>query len=509
MRTKKIMLGALSEVIPYIINGILGIIKMTILIRFLGSEMNGYYQFINQIITYLFLMEAGFTAAVTYQLYKPFADGNREKVKEIYTGSLVIFKKIGFIISVLVVIATIVLPFTIDVRGWKLVEIIGTFLLICISYLIPFFGKQNSYEATLSSDQKSYVFSTVFNGLKIVNDILIILFVMWSKSLITIGIAIFTVKFFEEILFRIIGKKIYPWLEKTEKKDMKSLEMTKDVAWNKLGYLIANNIDSVIVMYILGPISVSIYATYNYVMGYLSELISRINGIVSLTFGNVFAKGEKTRSHSLFDEYNTLILFLAFACTLTFYLGIRPFVAVWIGDPIYMIRSIDVMAFSLCLFLTILFYPIHSIINANGLYKESKGYIFISATVNLVLSLILVKSFNFAGLLGATAISYLVSNYLKGNLIYKKVFNISLWKKKIKEYIIVIIIFILLMQLGKPIEEFLFRNCQSFITCILGLGGVFILISILTLGILFIFKKNTKDLLYRLKILFLKKEKHN
>lgn len=501
------LLGTISEVVPYLINGILGIIKMNILIRFLGSEMNGYYQFINQIITYLFLMEAGFTAAVSFQMYKPFADQDHQKVKEIYSGSRDIFKKIGWIITGLVAIATIVIPFTVKARGWTLVEIIGTFLLICISYLIPFFGKQNLYEATLSSDQKSYVFSTVFNVLKIINDILIILSVIWSKSLLSIGISILFIKAIEEVIFRIVGRKIYPWLTETEEKDMKALEMTKDVAWNKLGYLIANNVDSVIVMYILGPVSVSIYGSYNYVAGYLSELISRINGIVSLTFGNVFAKGEKKRSYKLFSEYNTLILFLAFACTLTFHFGIRPFIHVWIPEEIYMIRQVDVMMFSMCLFLTILFYPLHSMINANGLYKESKNYIFISAIVNLTLSLLLVKSFDFAGLLGATACSYLVSNYLKGNLVYHKVFEKELWTKKKIEYVFCIILFLVLMLLGHPIETFLLTHCTSFFTCLFGIVITFVIISFVTIMILFLVKKNTRDLVERLLTAINKKKK--
>lgn len=498
------MLGALSEIIPYIINGILGIIKINILITFLGNEMNGYYQFINQVITYLFLMEAGFTSAVTFQLYKPFADGDHKKVREIYTGSREIFKKIGLIIGILVVGAVIILPFTMHIESSKLIQVLGTFILICAAYLIPFFGKQNAYEAALSSDQHSYIFASVFNGFKIINDILIIIFVIFSRNLLMIGLSIFIIKLIEEVVFRLIGKHIYPWLKETEIKDMKALDMTKDVAWNKFGYLIANNIDSVIVMYILGPVSVSIYGTYNYVASYLSELISRLNGIVSLTFGNVFAKGEKKRSYKLFKEYYTLIIIIAFIAALTFYIGIRPFIGVWIKDALYMIRQVDVLMFTLCLFFTILFFPLHSIINANGLYKVSKNYVFIAALVNIIFSLLLVKPFGFAGLLGATAFSYLISNYLKCRLIYKQVFNYKDLKQMLLEYGICIILFIGIAFLSAPVEQLLFTNCTNFFTCLLGIGLLFIVISILTIIVLLVVKKNTRDLFHRLFSLFKK-----
>ena len=81
MRTKKIFLNMICDILPYLIIGVIGIVKMDVLINYIGDVGNGYYQTINQIISYVFLAQMGFSEAVTYSLYKPFADKNKDNIK--------------------------------------------------------------------------------------------------------------------------------------------------------------------------------------------------------------------------------------------------------------------------------------------------------------------------------------------------------------------------------------------------------------------------------------------
>ena len=94
MRTKKIFLNMLCDILPYLLIGAVGILKMDVLITYIGDVGNGYYQTINQIISYVFLAQAGFSDAVIYSLYKPFADKNKDDINAIYGGARKIFKRI-------------------------------------------------------------------------------------------------------------------------------------------------------------------------------------------------------------------------------------------------------------------------------------------------------------------------------------------------------------------------------------------------------------------------------
>src|SRR5574344_1998494 len=106
MRTKKMLLNVITDILPYIIIGIIGLVKMNVLIKYVGDVGNGYYQTINQIISYVFLAQFGFDDAVIYSLYKPFAEKNKDDINRIYSGSRYIFKIIGIIIIAIVALAS-------------------------------------------------------------------------------------------------------------------------------------------------------------------------------------------------------------------------------------------------------------------------------------------------------------------------------------------------------------------------------------------------------------------
>lgn len=107
MRTKKIFLNMICDILPYLIIGVIGIVKMDVLINYIGDVGNGYYQTINQIISYVFLAQMGFSEAVTYSLYKPFADKNKDNINAIYGGARKVFRIIAFVILGIICLVTL------------------------------------------------------------------------------------------------------------------------------------------------------------------------------------------------------------------------------------------------------------------------------------------------------------------------------------------------------------------------------------------------------------------
>ena len=156
MRTKKIALNMISDIVPYLLIGIVGLVKVNYLINYLGDANNGYYQFINQVISYVFLAQVGFSEAVIYSLYKPFADKNMDDVNRIYSGARYILRKIGLIIFGIIVLVSIGLYiYYKDVSD--VLSITLCFFIIASSYLIAYFGKTQAYTAVLSANQERYV----------------------------------------------------------------------------------------------------------------------------------------------------------------------------------------------------------------------------------------------------------------------------------------------------------------------------------------------------------------
>ncbi len=500
MRTKKTLLNILCDTIPYVLIGIVGLVKVNFLIKYIGDVGNGYYQVINQIITYVFLAQIGFPEAVVYALYKPFANKNKDDINSIYSGSRKICKIIGTVILGLIFIVSLCLYlFYGFVDGYRNSALI-CFIIISTSYLISFFGRGQTYFAVLSSNQEKFVYSLVTNLVKLTCDISIIIVVCIFKNLESIAIVILFAKIIEEIILRIVVQKRYPWLHEVANKNTSMVKMTKDLAWTNIGFLVLNNIDSLIIVSFMGPAMVSVYTSYNFIARYLNEIASRIELGAVYSFGNVFAKDEEERIYPLFKEFLSLFIIISFSVALTFMLGIRSFVSVWVestGDVNYILNYITVVFFSLSLFLNISYYPLLALINARGLFNDNKKHTFICAFVNVFFSLLLAKKFGISGILFATSLSFLVNVFLKTKLVCKKIINNITHAKLLGIYGLMLSIYIILAYILKNVELSVLAHTTNLFTCIIILALLFISIISIIFGILYLVNPDTRRLYKR------------
>ena len=504
MRTKKIALNMLSDIIPYILIGIVGLVKVSVLINYIGDVGNGYYQLINQIITYVFLAQAGFGDAVIYKLYKPFADKNKDDINKIYSGSRKIFKVIGYIILGIIMLVSLFLYLFYGFQDGYRNSALLCFIIISTSYLIAYFGRGQTYMAVLSAAQEKYTYSIVANSIKLLCDILIVVVTIIFKNLESIAITILIMKIIEEFILRLVVSKKYSWLKEVADKDTSMVNMTKDLAWLQVGYVVLNNVDAVLLGFFSGPVMVSIYTSYNFILRYLNEVSSRVELSAVYSFGNVFAKKEEDKIHKLFKEFVILFIILAFSLSITFMLGIRSFVNIWIGKENYILSYVTVVLFTTTLFLNIIYYPLLALINSNGLFKDNKNHIFICASINVILSVILVIPFKINGILFATALAFLVNIFLKTKLVSGKVLNIK-HIDLLKKYILLICIFVLLSISLFKIEEIILGLNLNIITCVLLLGIIFVVILLLTFVVLYLISKDTKSLVNRIKLIIKRK----
>lgn len=507
MRTKKVFLNMICDILPYLLIGIVGLVKMNVLITYIGDVGNGYYQTINQIISYVFLAQAGFSDAVIYSLYKPFAEKNKDDINAIYGGSRKIFRIIGFIIFGIICLVTLTLYLFYDFEDGYMYASLACFFIISTSYLISYFGKGQTFMAVLSAAQEKYVYSLIFNGVKLLCDILIVIVTVKYKSLVAIAIVILIMKILEEVINRIVVKKKYPYLHEIDRKNTSMVKMTKDLAWTQIGYLVLNNVDALLLMGFKGPVMVSIYTSYNFILRFLNEIASRVELSSVYSFGNVFAKKEDDKVYSLYKEFLSLFVFVGFGMCLTFLIGIRGFVSVWVGKESYILSYLTVCLFSLTLFLNILYYPLIAIINADGLFKENKRHIFICSMINLVLSIILVKYFSIDGVLLGTAIAFFVNIILKVSLVTKRVFKGISFVNVIKYYVIATLLFVLLSFVLSPFENYFLVNSSSFILTVIKLGILFVIFMIIIMGILYLVSPSYRNLLSRVYNLFKNKFK--
>lgn len=429
MRTKKSIYNFISDALPYLILGVLSFLRIRYIIKFYGEDVNGYVQLITQVFAYLALAEAGFGTAVIYKLYKPLADNDYDKVSSIVVGSKIIFKKIALLMTVGSVICAVLIPLFINKGTLSTSFIIFLFLLNSGHYLLEYFLIY-PYTSLLQADQNQYIFNFYRNLTKVSFGILELYLMSLKLNLLLIVCinALFTMIYIILVVKKI--KKIYPWLNNGAVPDTTAFKMTKDVIIHKLSNLIFSKTDPIILSkYSLGY--VSIYSSYNYILEFLTTIISKLYNALRASYCNIVALG-KTEDKKYFKMFLSFSFFIACFCCVTFYTTVNIFVEkFWLGKE-FILEVPVVLLFAIIMFGRIIINPIYVARDSKGLYKETKVPTIMQAVANIILSIILVKKYQIFGVLLATIISqYMILIPFNVYIVYKKVFDAN-----IKEFII-------------------------------------------------------------------------
>jgi len=463
MRKKTIVKGTIIEIIPTLIIAIIEIIKYRVFVDYIGSSMNGYYQFINQILGYIFLVEAGISSAVIYKMYKPMAKRNYKKVNQLYAGNLKIFRKISLVMFAIIIVASLLMTFLNFSSNDELVTVIFSFLLISIGNVFSFLFWSKAIAPIYYSLQEKYFIASISNFVKIILEIVIILSMIKFKSLLVVAILIFVFKFIEEVLILGITKRRYKFFKKEEKADTSASSMTKDLIFHQIGSVAANNIDSLVLMIVNGSVMVSIYGTYNYIFKFLTDLVMKFTNTITHFFGNLFVTKKDSDVYQNYKNYLYVCFMIATILSLCFFVGSRSFVRIWMSSDEYVLGINSIFMFSSILFLNILDIPMLNILSAKGMFKDSKYYALIYALVNFVLSIILSYYLSIFGVLLATVISLFLSIYLKVRLICKKVFKESNVMKVLGQYFLWYFVYVLICLILFNVDKIFMTNINGYV----------------------------------------------
>ena len=108
MRTKNSIINIIASIIAQAITILLGFITQKVFINSLGAEILGINGLFSNIISMLAIAELGISTAVIYNLYKPVAENDREKIKKYMNFYKICYRIILLIITFL---GMMLLPF--------------------------------------------------------------------------------------------------------------------------------------------------------------------------------------------------------------------------------------------------------------------------------------------------------------------------------------------------------------------------------------------------------------
>ena len=437
MRTINAFRNFITGFAGQLVSMLLSFASRTVFIYVLGEEYLGVNGLFSSILSVLSFSELGIGAAITYELYKPIADKDSEKIRSL----MLFYKKAYFFIGSFILLAGLVLlPFlpylmkeTTDLVNIRVIYVL--FLVNNAASYWFFSYKQN----LLYCMQKNYVNALVTAGTTTASTALqIVLLLTLRKSPVTAFYA-YTVS---GILFGIASNyvlkrqadKMYPELREagaaplTKETKTHIFKNVTGLTVSKMCAIALTSADNILISAFISVGTVGVYGNYLTLKNYISRLMDTLFGSIAAGIGDVCAGDDTEKKEHLFRVLQFTYFWLYGFTAICFWNLYNVFIAgVWLHDTKWLLPDVTVALIVVNYLLDGLNGAVYKYRIACGLHWEVKYRHLFSACFNVFISYFLMGpcGLGVTGVLLGTTASILIMISFDPYLIYKKVFKKS------------------------------------------------------------------------------------
>ena len=214
MRKKNSIRNIIVALTLNTINILIGFVAQKIFINTLGQTYLGINGLFTNIISMLSIADLGIGAAITYNLYKPIAEDNKERI-----SILINFYKKSYRIIALVILllGCIIMPFLTSIISKNDIQNIN--INIYIVFALFLIDTVASYLLTykrsiLYANQKNYIINLVHIGYILILNIIQVVILLFTHNYYLYLIIKIICRILENVIITIIVNKMYPYLRK-------------------------------------------------------------------------------------------------------------------------------------------------------------------------------------------------------------------------------------------------------------------------------------------------------
>lgn len=432
MRSKNALKNISISIFSQIIIILLGFLSRKVFVDSLGAEYLGINGLLTNVLSMMVLIEGGIGASIVYNLYKPLANNDKDKIIALVN----LYKKSYGILSIIMIAISVILyPFIgIIMKLDKPIHgmVVVYFIFITknvISYI-------NAYKwALINADQKGYVLATtnlIFQIITTIGKILIIVITHNYIFFLIVEVVIFIIQ--NVINTNIVYKK-YPYLRKKSKYNIDT-ETKKNINKNVKamflhnigGYLVFST-DNILISTFISVKAVGLYSNYTMIIDQLSSLLLPIVNGIGASVGNLIATEDENKTYSIFKVSFLISFWIYSFSTIALFILLEDFIVWWIGEN-YLLSSSILIVVLINFYLNGMQNAIGTFKNKAGLFVQDRYIMMFNGFLNLIASLVFIKHFGFIGVFLGTTISTLTTVFWTQPMVVYK----YLFKKSVKDY---------------------------------------------------------------------------
>lgn len=411
-RTTKSLKNSAVALALFIVAFLLNFISRKVFLDGLGEDVLGLTSTTQNILSFLNIAELGISYAVSFTLYKPLFNNDREAINEIVDLQRHLYRYVAYIIMIGGIAVMTLFPVIFAKMTLPLWYAYASFIVFMASALLGYFV--NFKQIVLTAAQLDYKVQLSFRVTQLIKLLAQIVAVLLVPGGYIIWLAI-------ELLFAIISAyalhrttmRTFPWLARSGKKfsELKAkysefITKIKQVFVHKIsGFALSQSAPLIIYAYTsLGV--VAMYGNYLIIVNGLNQLIGAVFNGFSAGIGNLVAENDKKKIWKVFNELFSLRMFIAGTVCFVLAYSAGDFVKCWIGEQ-YVFPWSTTLLIVATLFISISRSIVDSYIGAYGLYQDI-GAPAVEATLNIGCSILLGYYFGINGILCGMLISLIV-----------------------------------------------------------------------------------------------------
>lgn len=428
MRTNNSIRNALMGAIASFVNIFISFIAQKIFIEILGVEYLGINGLFTNIISFLCISELGIGEAIIFNMYKPIAENDEEKIK-----SLMLFykKAYRYIILIILILGLLLTPFIGYFVGETNLEIniYYVYLLFLCQTIVSYFLTYK--RSILYASQKNYVINLIHILYIIFLNLFQISILFLTKNYFLYLILKIILVLFENLAINFYVNKNYSYL-KDKNINKLSKDSTKDIfsrikamLFHKIGSFVINGTDNILISKFFGVASVGLCSNYYMITNAATSLFSQIISATTPSIGNLLVTNNDEKIFTVFRRIRFLNFYIATFTGICMMLIIQPFIELWLGKD-YVLPSLIVFAIIFNYFQKMMRKCYDSFMIAAGICVENKYVPLVEAILNILFSIIFAKTFGLIGIFLGTIVSGLTLwcfSYPK--FLYKKILKRS------------------------------------------------------------------------------------
>ena len=396
-----VILKAYQILVPFLMR--------TAMIYLMGVQYLGLNSLFTSVLQVLNLAELGVGSAMVYSMYKPIAEDDHATICALMKLYRTYYRVIGLIIAVVGVGLT---PFITKLISGDVPAGINIYILYLLnlgatvlSYWL-FAYKNSIFQANQRTDVVSKIAlatNTVQYGLQI--------FVLWVfHNYYYYVIVMLATQAMTNIVTAIWADRIYPdYKPQGDVGKDKIREINRRIAdlfTSKIGGVIYDSADTIVISAFLGLTALAVYQNYFYILSAITGFIGVIFSACTAGIGNSIIVETKDKNFNDLKKFTFIICWISGFCSCCLLCLYQPFMEMWVGKDLMLAFS-AVICFVAYFFIRQLNALFNLYKDASGMWHEDKFRPLVAALTNLVLNLILVQFIGIYGILVSTVAAIL------------------------------------------------------------------------------------------------------